>query len=96
MKATITKYEHVRITAPMSERDKVLKYLEHGDWRATRIGPYPIGPGKMDTSRLLVLADRKDSREEAHKNALKSYDRAAKELNMETTKQYARRKSEVK
>jgi hypothetical protein len=57
MNVKITKHEHARITAPMSEREKVFSYLLKNNWKITRSGP-PIKNGKSDITRLLILAER--------------------------------------
>lgn len=48
----------VRITAPMSERDKVLDWVWKNGYRIKRSGPKPLGSGRADVTRLLVVAEK--------------------------------------
>ena len=50
--------DRARITGPMAESGKALDYCYRNDYRVTRSGPKRVGPGKCDTTRFAITAER--------------------------------------
>jgi hypothetical protein len=49
----------VRINAPMSEREKVFDWLWKNNYHIKSFGPKRIGPGLADTTKLLVVGQKR-------------------------------------
>lgn len=57
-----TKYNtirQVRITSPMSEREEVFNWILKNRYSIRMAGPKSIGPGRVDVTRLVVVAEKK-------------------------------------
>lgn len=58
MRIKRTLIERIRITAKYSESEKAINYCRDGEYHIVRSGPLPIGIGKVDPDRFLIIAER--------------------------------------
>lgn len=48
----------IRITAPMSEKGKILDWIWKNDYYIKFSGPKSLGAGRADVTRLIVVAEK--------------------------------------